>query len=43
MRSLLTLAGPIGSSKKRYKNLDDDEDAQKEVAIGFSEDLFDLC
>ena len=42
MRSILTLAGPIGSSSKRYASLEDDEDSQKEVVIDFSEELWDL-
>ena len=30
MRSILSLAGPIGDPNKRYKDLDDDEDVQKD-------------
>lgn len=29
MRSILSLAGPIGDPDKRYENLDDDKEAQK--------------
>ena len=43
MRAILTLAGPIGSSSKRYVSLEDDEDSQEDVVIDFSEGILDLC
>ena len=39
MRSMLTIAGPIGDPNKRYKDSDDDKEAQKVRVLAFSKDL----
>ena len=42
MRSMMTLAGPVGGQDKRYESVEDDKDAQNDVVIDFSEEVFDL-
>ena len=39
MRSIMSLAGPIGDPNKRYESLDDDEEAQKDTYIEFSKNI----
>ena len=42
MRTMMTLAGPVGGQDKRYESVEDDKDAQTDVVIDFSGEVFDL-
>lgn len=42
MRSILTLAGPVNSIKRRFTSLEDDEDAQYDLFTKFSDLVLDL-